>query len=113
MAGTYSADGSWRISVVDGSVRTGLYAADGSYNVVKAPGGVFVGVFHPCGAWWVTNDPGSGVPLRAPDGSLYVNSLDTLPGKGQRVTVVAGSFGGGSPGAPGTSMGLLLALTYA
>lgn len=98
--GYYAANGSINISVVDGSSYTGFYAADGSVNVVLSPGSGFVGAFHPCGAQYVTVSPGTSVPLRAPDGSLYVN-VQSAPSTntGQPVTVVAGSLtpGGGGP----------------
>ena len=109
----YAADGSMNVTVVDGSVYTGLYASDGSINVIKSTGG-YVGAYHPCGAYWVSLTPGGIVPLRAPDGSLYVDDtgLSFNKNTGQRVTVVSGTLhpGGGTLGSP---MGLLLALTYA
>ncbi len=56
MSGVYAADGSWNVSVVDGSSFTGLYAADGSLNVIKSPGSTFVGMYHPCGALYVSGN---------------------------------------------------------
>lgn len=88
---TYAANGSLNVSVVSGSAYTGIYAADGSINVVVAPGNAYVGAYAPCGAWYVTVSPGTIVPRRAPDGSLYVNTI--LSGDGsQSVTVVSGSL---------------------
>lgn len=91
----YAADGSLNISVVSGSSYTGVYAADGSLNVVKAPGGSYVGAYHPCGALYVTVSPGTFVGIRAPDGSLYVQTNTAVWDSGQRVTVVSGSLVGG------------------
>lgn len=91
--GKFAANGSWNVSVVDGLTYTGLYAADGSINVIVAPGGTYVGAYHPCGAWYVTVSPGTLVPLRAPDGSLYViEGAGPSTNTGQPVTVVAGSL---------------------
>lgn len=93
-----AADGSINVSVVDGSTFTGLHAADGSVNVVVSDGSVSRGMYHPCGGWWVTVSPGTLVPLRAPDGSLYV-SQSGMPSTnfGQPVTVVSGSLSGFTP----------------
>lgn len=95
----YANNGSWNVSVVDGSSYTGLHAADGSVNVVVSTGSSYVGAYHPCGAWWVTVSPGTLVPIRAPDGSLYV-SEGGMPSTnvGQPVTVVSGSLSPGSTG---------------
>lgn len=98
--GLYAANGSINVTVVTGSVYTGLYAPDGSINVIASSGSIYVGAYHPCGAWWVTVSPGTLIPLRAPDGSLYVtNAGMPSSNKGQPVTVVSGSlFGpGGGP----------------
>lgn len=110
----YAANGSMNVTVVDGSVYTGLYAADGSVNVIKSPGGSYVGAYHPCGAWWVTLTTTTNSPIRAPDGSLYVDDVNGPPSKdtGQPVTVVSGTLHP-SVGTLGSPMGLLLALTYA
>jgi len=110
--GKLAANGSYNVTVVDGTVYTGLYAADGSINVIKSPGGVYVGAYHPCGAWWVSLTPGTLVPLRAPDGSLYVDDVSSSNiNSGQLVTVVTGTLHP-SVGTLGSPMGLLLALTY-
>lgn len=91
--GKYAANGSYNISVVDGLSYTGLYAVDGSINVIVAPGGSYVGAYHACGAWYVTVSPGTLVPLRAPDGSLYVvEGAAPSTNTGQPVTVVSGSL---------------------
>jgi hypothetical protein len=90
----FAADGSWNVTVVDGSTYTGLHASDGSYNVIKSPGNAYVGATHPCGALYVTTSPGTLVPLRAPDGSLYVQNAGSFINSGQPVTVVSGSLFG-------------------
>jgi len=94
----YAADGSWNVTVVDGSTYTGLYAADGSVNVIKSPGGTYVGAFHPCGAWYVTTTTGGATSRQAPDGSLYVTNIG-MPhtNQGQPVTVVSGTLFGPPP----------------
>lgn len=99
----YAANGSINVSVIDGNTRTGLYAADGSINVVLSPGSGYVGAYAPCGAWYVTVSTGTLVPIRAPDGSLYVSqSGPPSTNSGQPVTVVSGSLtpGGGGPYLP-------------
>lgn len=100
MAGRYAQDGSLRVSVVDGSTRTGLYAPDGSIYVVESSGLSFVGHSHPCGALNVTVvTPGTFVGVYAPDGSLNVieTSGTTTPEGAYAVTVVSGSFGTVTP----------------
>lgn len=94
-----AADGSINVTVVSGSSYTGIYAADGSMNVIAAPGNAYVGSMHPCGAAYVTVSPGTLVPLRAPDGSLYVTNAG-MPSTnvGQPVTVLSGNlFGAAGP----------------
>ena len=90
MAGLYAADGSYNISVVNGSTRTGAYAADGSINVVVSDGNGIKGAIHPCGAWYVTVAVNAKT-MKAPDGSLYVQASPYTKG-GQRVTVVSGAL---------------------
>lgn len=91
----YAADGSWNVTVVDGSVYTGLHASDGSVNIIKSPGSSYVGSSHPCGALYVTiSTPGTFTPIRAPDGSLYITDTGGMPATdiGQPVTVVSGTL---------------------
>ena len=103
----------YRVTVVDGTTRTGNQAPDGSTYVVVSPGSSYVGATHPCGAWWVTVSNGTLLlPAKAPDGSLYVIESSTIWNSGQQVTVVSGSLSGGASTA-GTPIGLLLALTHA
>lgn len=91
----YAADGSWNVTVVDGSTYTGLYAADQSLNVIQSPGNVFVGAYHPCGAQYVTTNISGAVSFYAPDGSVYVtNTGFPSTNRGQPVTVVSGSLFG-------------------
>ncbi len=86
----YASDGSFNITVVDGTSRTGRYAADGSLNVVQADGVAPCGINHPCGAYWVTVQPASRTGLHAPDGSLYIKVSPYTYSGGYRVTVVSG-----------------------
>lgn len=111
----FAADGSLNVSVVDGTTLTGLYAANGSINVVLASGSNFLGAYHPCGAWWVTLVTSGTVSYYAPNGSLNVMESPYTATGAVRVTAVSGDLtpGGGIPGAAGTPIGLLLALTYA
>lgn len=72
--GVYAADGSLRITVVDGLSFTGLYASDGSINVVTVTANdTPVGLYDPCGALrgvtW-TNEYG-----RPPNGAIYMEGL--------------------------------------
>lgn len=92
---SYASDGSLNVTVVAGSSYTGIYAFDGSINVILSPGNTYVGAYHPCGAWWISNStpPSVGaLPIRAPDGSLYVSISPYTYGT-QKVTVVSGSIG--------------------
>lgn len=94
----YAADGSWNVSVVDGSTYTGRYAADGSLNVIKSPGGTYVGDTHPCGAMYVSTNTSGFVTFYAPDGSVYVtNTGMPSTNQGQPVTVVSGTLFGPPP----------------
>ncbi len=95
MSGLYASDGSFNGTIVDGLTYTGVYAADGSINMVDATGLVYVGAYHPCGAWWITQVPSNPpfeVPVRAPDGSLYINITPYPNVGGQKVTIVGGSL---------------------
>lgn len=95
--GLYASDGTYNVTVVDGTTFTGIYASDGSINVVVAPGDSFVGLYHPCGAFYVTVTDGSSYAgSRAPDGSMNViESADRASGA-MCVTVVSGSLAGES-----------------
>lgn len=94
----YASDGSWNVTVVDGSAYTGRYAVDGSLNVIKSPGGTYVGSFHPCGAQYVSTNLSGLVPFYAPDGSVYVTNTGMPPSdQGQPVTVVSGTLFGPPP----------------
>jgi hypothetical protein len=94
-----ASDGSWNVTVVDGSTLTGFLAADGSVNVVKSAGGSYIGVMHPCGALNVTVNAGGLVPRYAADGSINVQVGTFSENAGQKVTVVSGTLvdvGGGT-----------------
>lgn len=107
--GVYAADGSLNITIVSGSSLTGLYAADGSINVVISSGSSPVGAYHPCGAWYITRVTSGVVGYYAANGSMNVVTSPYAATGAVRVTVVGGSFGGGST--VGSPLGLLLALT--
>jgi hypothetical protein len=101
-SGVYAADGSFRVTVVDGTSHVGLYAADGSFNVKESNGTTDRGIYHwASGAILVTVRASAGASIYAPDGSLYVSESPYVHGS-QRVTVVSGSFGGGGGGDPVT-----------
>ena len=91
----YAADGSFNVTVVDGTTLTGLYAADGSYNVVEQDGTTLTGLYHPCGAYNVVVTDGTHEGIYHPCGALNVQespyTYDVTD-----VTVVSGTFGGGT-----------------
>jgi len=83
----YAADGSWNMHIVDGLTYVGLYAPEGCFNGTATTGTVPVPAIHPSGALTVTTAPGGLVNRRAPDGSLYINSVGAIDGS-QRVTFI-------------------------
>ncbi len=87
--GVYAADGSLRVTVVDGTTHVGTYAPDGSLNV-KVRASEF-GYYHSSGAALVTVRSTPGSSVYASDGSLYVSASPYVYGS-QRVTVVSGSL---------------------
>lgn len=88
-SGVYAADGSWRVTVVDGTAFVDLYAADGSLNVkVRSDE---TGVYDQSGALLVTVRAAAGASIYASDGSLYVSESPYVHGS-QRVTVVSGAL---------------------
>jgi hypothetical protein len=91
MAGLYAADGSWNVTVVDGSAYVGLYAADGSINVIQSDGDMGP-LMHPCGAIRVTLTVDVVPGLYVTDGSWYCTESPFVSGA-LRVTAVTGSFG--------------------
>jgi hypothetical protein len=95
----YAADGSWNVTVVDGSTFTGLYAPDGSYNVVEVDGTSIAGLYAPCGAYNVFVSDGTYTGFYHPSGAINVSvspyELSTV-----RVTAVSGDLGN-DPLAPG------------
>lgn len=86
----YAADGSWNVSVVDGSTYTGVQAPDGSYNVFHVDGSVYTGLYAPCGAFNVFVSTG-GTGYYAPCGALNVSQSPYTRGT-VSVTVVSGSL---------------------
>jgi hypothetical protein len=95
----YAANGSMRVTIVDGATRTGLIAPDGSRYLVMSDGSAPIGVHNACGAWNATYAPLHGVvPNKAPDGSFYVSN--TRRDGALFVTVVSGSLGSRAPDGP-------------
>jgi hypothetical protein len=86
---TYAPDGSWNITVVDGTLRVNDKAPDGSFNVVNDPG-TRVPARHACGAQYVKKVTTGIVPRRNPTGALNVALTPYVATGAQRVTVVAG-----------------------
>lgn len=89
----YAADGSFNVTVVDGTTIGGLQAADGSYNVVQVDGTSIVGLHHACGAYNVVHGTVGSIydsPHHA-CGAYYVSVSPYLPNTMQ-VTVVSGSL---------------------
>lgn len=92
--GVHAQDGSFRVTVVDGSTYVGTYASDGSLNVkVRSDE---IGYYDQSGAMLVTVRSSAGAGIYAQDGSLYVSESPYVYGS-QRVTVVSGSLSGGPP----------------
>jgi hypothetical protein len=91
----YASDGSWNVTVVDGTTRVGRFNANGSTNVVISDGTSGKGQFHPSGALRITFADGTnGVGHYAYDGSLLVVESDTTPTyNAQKVTVLANPIG--------------------
>ena len=89
----YAADGSWNVTIVDGTTLTGIYAADGSINVVEVDGTTLTGLYAPCGAWNVFVSTGQdGIYHHC--GALIVQETPFTQDCVD-VTVVSGAFGGG------------------
>lgn len=92
-SGVYAADGSLRVTVVDGTTHVGVYAADGSINVKVSNGTTDHGFYHwASGAVLVTVRSVAGGSVYAADGSLYVSETPFVHGS-QHVTAVSGSLG--------------------
>lgn len=70
--GRYAADGSVRITIVDGSTYTGLYAADSSMNLVLEDGPLY----HPCGAVRGVMVYSGDLGLHTPAGAFYIDGYD-------------------------------------
>lgn len=99
MAGVYADDGSWRVTLVDGTAYSGRYAPDESIYLTPsttAPDDV-EGMDHPCGALIFTTAPdNANISRYATNGSLYVQVSPYTSTGAQRVTVV----GNGLPPSP-------------
>jgi len=90
MAGLYAANGSWNITVVDGTTMKHLYAPDRSINVFQTTGLTPVGAYHKCGALNVTKVTSGQKHRYAPDGSTNITISPFVSNGAQRVTVVSG-----------------------
>ncbi len=53
MTGIRASDGSFNVTVVDGTSPTGIHGNNGSLNVIDDKG-TNTGAYHPCGAFRVT-----------------------------------------------------------
>lgn len=88
-----AADGSWNVTVVDGTTLVGQTAADGSLNVIEATPGTRSGSYHACGAAYVINAESDWpLPSRSPEGALYVQESPYPNTTIQKVTAVTGSL---------------------
>ena len=87
---TYAPDGSWNITVVDGTLRVNDKAPDGSFNVVNDPGSLVLPARHKCGAQYVKKVTTGIVPRRNPSGALNVAVSPYVATGAQRVTVISG-----------------------
>lgn len=86
-------DGSFNVTVVDGSAYTGVQALDGSYNVVQTDGSTLTGIMHPCGAYYVVLAASSSEydsPHHA-CGAYYVSQGTYIPNT-MKVTAVSGTL---------------------
>lgn len=68
----YNTDGSLKVTITDGSTRTGLQAADGSYYVVLNDGSELTGIQHASGGLNAVLAEDVVSSIQAPNGSLYV-----------------------------------------
>lgn len=71
--GKNAANGSMRVTVVNGSTYVGLHAADGSTNVYIDNGSTPGGAYHKSGALRVTSNSGKGI--RDPNGALRLPGI--------------------------------------
>lgn len=99
MASVYADDGSWRVTIVDGTTYSGRYSSDESIYITPStttPDDV-EGMDHPCGALIFTTAPdNANISRYAANGSLYVQASPYTSTGAQRVTVV----GNGLPPSP-------------
>ena len=87
----YATDGSFNVTVVDGTDITGLYAADGSYNVVQVDGSEYTGLYAPCGAYNVQVYSEGQPAVHAPCGAYLISEEPYTVGT-MHVTVVSGAL---------------------
>lgn len=102
--GVYAADGSFRVTVVDGTTYVGTYAPDGSLNVkVRSDE---TGYYDQSGAMLVTVKSVASASLYTNNGSIYVSTSPYVHGS-VRVTVVSGSLSGGGSAMTNPPYGLM------
>lgn len=84
-----ASDGSWNITYVDGTTRTGLFAPNGSFYVVDQTANEdYVGIMHPCGAMNVVTIEAGDIGMYAPNGALQITSNSDYSSGAQRTTDV-------------------------
>jgi hypothetical protein len=76
----YAADGSFNVTVVDGTTITGVYAPDGSMNVHTVDGTELTGLYHPCGAYNVYISDGDIVGVIHPCGAMVMSQSPYVAG---------------------------------
>lgn len=96
MSGLYYSNGAINVTVVTSTTLTGLYALDGSYNVSLADG-TNRGLYAPGGSLRVTVAANTAANSKryAPDGSYYVTETYGAPKGALFIHVVSGSLSGG------------------
>jgi uncharacterized repeat protein (TIGR01451 family) len=76
----YAADGSFNVTVVDGTTITGVYAPGGSMNVYLVDGTTLTGLYHPCGAYNVYVSDGDILGVIHPCGAMVMSQSPYVPG---------------------------------
>lgn len=72
----YNTDGTIKVTITDGSTRTGLQAADGSYYAVLNDGSELTGIQHASGGLNAVLLSSPSLSFQAPNGSLYVTQTE-------------------------------------
>lgn len=87
----YASDGSFNVTVVDGTAPVGAQAADGGLNVFQVDGTSPVGVYNASGAINVVVTEDDQTSKVHPCGGIFVSVSPYALGT-EKVTVTAGSF---------------------